>query len=110
MTLESRRYRGLPGIPHLPNLPSTIETYPNRLLSRCVHSSRGPSTLLKENSLLNRPPQHIRPVNTRPFHLLAETVRDPKRDNRQIRLPNVYMNRLHLRLAKQADTAPRLTG
>src|SRR3989441_4165834 len=24
--------------------------------------------------------------------------------------PNVYMNRLHLKLAKQADTAPRLTG
>src|SRR5438034_8067554 len=87
MTLESRRKIGLPGIPHLPNLPSTIEPHPNRLLSRCVHSSRGPSTLLKENFLFNYPPQHIRPVNTRPFHLLAETVRDPKRDNRQIWLP-----------------------
>src|SRR5207247_10678814 len=87
ITLESRRYRGLPGIPHLPNLASTIEPHPNRLLSRCVHPSRGPSTLLKENSLFYYPPQHIRPVNTHPFHLLAETVRDPKRNDRQIRLP-----------------------
>src|SRR5438046_9419271 len=87
MTLESRRYRGVPGLPHLPNLPSTIEPHPDSLLSRCVHSSPGPSTLLKENSRFNYPPQQIRPVNTHPFHLLAETVRDPKRDNRQIRLP-----------------------
>src|SRR5436305_4324570 len=109
MTLESRRYRGLPGIPHLPNLPSTIEPYPNRLLSRRVHSSRGPSTLLKENSLFNYPPQHIRPVNTHPFHLLAETVRDPKRENRQIRLPKCLHESSTLKASEQADTTPRLT-
>src|SRR5207244_10992098 len=74
-------------IPHLPNLPSTIEPHPPPPLSRCFHPSRGPSTLLKHNSPFYYPPQHIRPVNPHPFHLLAETVRYPKRNDRQIRLP-----------------------
>src|SRR5207247_2884957 len=88
-----------------PILSITIARSPDCLLSRCVHSSRGPFTLLKENFLFNYPPQQIRPVNTHPFHLLAETVRDPKRDNRQIRLPKC----LHeLSTLKASETGKRL--